>query len=122
MGGSNAAAQNGSNDPEATHPRGDPEDTDDGDTQMLQARSRELQDRIKTLETISLRRDKQLQKMMSRQAGAMEMLAAVQDMCAQQKKVIEAQKTAIHERRTECGETDGAPNLAEDSMDSSRET
>lgn len=87
-----------------------PEDTDDGDTQMLQARSRELQERIKTLEGVSQRRDKQLQKMIARQSGAMEMLAAVQEMCTQQKKVIGTQKIAIHELRSESGEADNTSN------------
>lgn len=79
-------------------------DGSESDVHMLQARSQQLQTRIGTLEAISSRRDKQIQKMSRRLDGAMDMLAAVQDMCAQQRRVIEAQKDAIIELKHECGE------------------
>lgn len=79
---------------------------DHEDVTMLQARSRQLQNRIGALEAIGERRDKQLQKMMRRLDGAMQMLAAVQDMCSQQRKVIAAQSEAIGELRRECGQED----------------
>jgi len=74
------------------------------DINMLQARSRQLQNRIGTLEAISKRRDKHLHKMLRRLDGAMQMLGAVQDMCGQQKKVIEAQQVAILELKKESGD------------------
>lgn len=82
---------------------GAPEDTDDADAHMLQARSRQLQNKIGTLEAISDRRDAQLEKMLGRLDGAMQMMSAVQEMCSQQKKVIDAQKVAIVELTDECG-------------------
>ncbi|CAK0852430.1 unnamed protein product, partial [Prorocentrum cordatum] len=51
--------------------------------------------------------------MVRRLDGAMQMLAAVQDMCGQQRKVIAAQKDAIAELERECGEEDGAGAGAE---------
>jgi len=81
-----------------------PEDTDDGDAHMLKARSQQLQNKIGKLEAISERRDSQLQKMLSRLDGAMKMMDAVQDMCIQQKRVVDAQKVAIAELQDECEE------------------
>jgi molecular chaperone GrpE (heat shock protein) len=78
------------------------EDTDE-ETHLLQTRSRQLQARISSLEDVSKRRDNQLQKMMKRLDGALQMLSAVQDMCSQQKKVIDAQKVAVAELRHDCG-------------------
>lgn len=75
------------------------------DVARLQARSRQLQDQIEELEAVGARRDKQLQRLMKRLDGSIEMLQAVQDMCNQQRKVIYAQRVAIVELRRECGET-----------------
>lgn len=82
----------------------------DGQVNLLMARSQQLQNRIGALELISDRRDKQLQKMLCRLDGSMQMLAAVEDMCTQQSKVIQAQKKAILELRHDCciEEDDGA--------------
>jgi len=71
---------------------------------MLRARSQQLQTRIGSLEAMSTRRDKQAQKLLKRLDGAMQMLDAVQDMCSQQRKVIEVQQVAISELRRECGQ------------------
>jgi len=71
---------------------------------MLRARSQQLQTRIGSLEAMSTRRDKQAQKLLKRLDGAMQMLDAVQDMCSQQRKVIEVQQVAISELRKECGQ------------------
>lgn len=71
---------------------------------MLQARSQQLQNRIGILEGLGKRRDLHLQKMQKRVDGAMRMLAAVKDMCAQQRRVLDAQKVAIAELRDESGE------------------
>lgn len=65
-----------------------------------------MQNRVGDLEAISDRRDKQLHKLLRRLDGAMQMLAAVQDMCEQQRKVILAQKVAITELKKECGDPD----------------
>merc|ERR1719272_1180272 len=62
---------------------------------LLQARSRQLQNKIGSLEAVNERRDKQLNKMVRRLDGAMQMLSAVQDMCKQQGNVIKAQKVSI---------------------------
>jgi len=72
-------------------------DGGDGDSElvMLQARSRQLQSKISGLEAVNERRDKQLNKMVRRLDGAMQMLSAVQDMCKQQGNVIRAQKVSI---------------------------
>jgi len=75
---------------------------------MLQARSRQLQNRIGSLEAISERRDHQIQKMVKRLDGAMQMLAAVQDMCGQQCKVVEAQRVAITALRSDLGWSENA--------------
>lgn len=80
----------------------DTEDTD-GEVHLLQARSRQLQTQIGQLEAANERRDQQLQKMISRLDGAMQMLVAVQDMCGQQRRVIVAQKVAIEELTREVG-------------------
>jgi hypothetical protein len=83
-----------------------PEDraVDSGDDLvMLQARSRQLQNQIGGLEALNDRRDQQLNKMVKRLDGAMQMLAAVQDMCSQQRKVIQVQKVAITELSKDLG-------------------
>mmetsp|Transcript_49119 Transcript_49119/g.114894 ORF Transcript_49119/g.114894 Transcript_49119/m.114894 type:complete len:348 (-) Transcript_49119:87-1130(-) len=72
--------------------------------QSLQAKSRGLQTKIASLEALSDRRDRQLQKMMSRLDGAMQMLSAVQEMCQQQRSVIKAQRQAIVDLREDLGE------------------
>lgn len=77
---------------------------DEAELPTLRARSQQLQTRIGNLEAISERRDKQLQRLLKRLDGAMKMLDAVQDMCTQQRKVIDAQKVAIEELETDCGE------------------
>jgi len=95
------------------------EDQGTEDMNMLQARSRQLQNRIGIQEAISKRRDKHLHKMLRRLDGAMEMLGAVQDMCSQQKKVIEAQQVAILELKKESGVAgDIAEAKSEDALDS----
>jgi len=81
------------------------EDTDD-EVHLLQARSRQLQTQIGQLEAANERRDSQLAKMLNRLDSAMQMLVAVQDMCEQQRKVIDAQKVAIHELTLECEDGD----------------
>merc|ERR1712136_536706 len=53
---------------------------------------------------VGKRRDVQLAKMMSRLDGAMQMLAAVQEMCGQQRVVISTQCQVIEDLRGECGE------------------
>jgi len=73
------------------------------DIPSLKARSAALQDRIGTLEALRERRDKQLEALTSRLEDALKMLGAVQDMCCQQKKVIDAQQTAIIELRRDAG-------------------
>jgi len=80
---------------------------------LLQARSRQLQNKIGSLEAVNERRDKQLNKMVRRLDGAMQMLSAVQDMCTQQRKVILAQKVVITEFHTDLGlEADaGSPGM-----------
>lgn len=70
---------------------------------MLQARSRQLQNQIGSLEALNERRDSQLNKMVKRLDGAMQMLAAVQDMCSQQRTVIQVQKVAITELSKDLG-------------------
>jgi len=72
--------------------------------QALHARSRQLQERVQFLEAVGKRRDVQLAKMMSRLDGAMQMLAAVQEMCGQQRVVISTQCQVIEDLRGECGE------------------
>lgn len=90
------------------------EDTDD-ELPMLQARSRQLQDRIASLEVAGERRDKHLRKMLSRLNGAMQMLTAVQEMVGQQRNVIIAQKVAIEElTREEEGTEEKAQWVSED--------
>lgn len=102
--------------------------TSDGDTVAnhneedevaeLRARSAALADRICELETVGSRRDKQLNRMVQRLEGAMKMLAAVQEMCNQQGKVIEAQKNAIRELRVDNGvDVDEATTHGEDQAD-----
>jgi len=61
----------------------------------LYCRSNVLQREITDLESVTERRDKQIQKMIGRLDGAMQMLTAVQEMCSQQQKVIYAQQRAI---------------------------
>mmetsp|Transcript_75837 Transcript_75837/g.190798 ORF Transcript_75837/g.190798 Transcript_75837/m.190798 type:complete len:393 (-) Transcript_75837:177-1355(-) len=78
------------------------EDTDD-EVRELQARSRQLQQRIVTLEAAGERRDRTMHKMIRRLDGAMQMLSAVQEMCMQQRRVVAAQKAAISELSRECG-------------------
>lgn len=73
------------------------------DIVMLQARSRQLQNQIGSLEALNERRDQQLNKMVKRLDGAMQMLAAVQDMCSQQRNVIQVQKVAIAELSKDLG-------------------
>mmetsp|Transcript_89215 Transcript_89215/g.195545 ORF Transcript_89215/g.195545 Transcript_89215/m.195545 type:complete len:373 (+) Transcript_89215:64-1182(+) len=68
---------------------------------FLRARSQQLQNRVGELEGISKKTDQALNQMMNRLDGSMEMLAAVHDMCSQQKRVIEAQKIAIAELTNE---------------------
>uniref|UniRef100_A0A7S2F8I9 Uncharacterized protein n=1 Tax=Alexandrium andersonii TaxID=327968 RepID=A0A7S2F8I9_9DINO len=77
---------------------------EEDDVCMLQARSQQLQNRIGILEGIGHRRDLSLQKMQKRVDGAMRMLAAVKEMCSQQRRVLEAQKVAIAELCQELGE------------------
>jgi len=62
---------------------------------LLYCRSNVLQREITDLESVTERRDKQIQKMIGRLDGAMQMLTAVQEMCSQQQKVIYAQQRAI---------------------------
>jgi len=76
---------------------------EENEVYMLQARSRQLQNRIGNLEAMNERRDKQLNKMERRLDGATEMLSAVQEMCNQQEKVISAQKVAITELQNDLG-------------------
>jgi len=78
---------------------------DEDDVCMLQARSQQLQNRIGTLEALGKRRDLHMQKMQKRVDGSMRMLAAVKDMCAQQRRALEAQKVAIMELRRELGDS-----------------
>eukprot|EP00401_Gymnodinium_catenatum_P040505 CAMPEP_0117551642 /NCGR_PEP_ID=MMETSP0784-20121206/49295_1 /TAXON_ID=39447 /ORGANISM="" /LENGTH=411 /DNA_ID=CAMNT_0005348685 /DNA_START=54 /DNA_END=1289 /DNA_ORIENTATION=- len=73
------------------------------DIANLQARSQELEQKIGLMEAINKRRDLQLKKMLGRIDGATQMLNAVQDMCGQQKNVIDAQSSAIAELRKDCG-------------------
>jgi len=87
---------------------------DEAELPTLRSRSQQLQTRIGNLEAISERRDKQLQKLLKRLDGAMKMLDAVQDMCMQQRKVIDAQKVAIEELETDCGEANQSDEDAED--------
>lgn len=89
------------------------DDNDDDNVQLLQARSQQLQNQIGDLEAVSEHRDKQLQKLFRRLDGAMQMLAAVKDMCEQQRKVIDAQKVAITELRKECGNLDTCETVGE---------
>lgn len=79
-----------------------PTESDGDEEVLLKARSQQLQNKIGDLEAVGERRDKQLQKLMKRLDGAMQMLQAVQDMCDQQRKVIDAQQVAIQELRKEC--------------------
>lgn len=79
---------------------------DEAELPTLRARSQQLQTRIGSLEAISERRDKQLQRLLKRLDGAMKMLDAVQDMCTQQRKVIDSQKVAIEALQADCGEAD----------------
>merc|ERR1719238_1142905 len=78
-------------------------DSDGDEMHMLQARSRQLQNRIGGLEAINERRDTQVNKLVKRLDGAMQMLSAVQEMCNQQGKVISAQKVAIRELQRDIG-------------------
>merc|ERR1719272_1591051 len=80
---------------------------------LLQARSRQLQNKIGSLESVNERRDKQLNKMVRRLDGAMQMLSAVQEMCNQQRKVIYAQKVVASELQRDLGlEADaGSPGM-----------
>uniref|UniRef100_A0A7S0ZNX0 Uncharacterized protein n=1 Tax=Noctiluca scintillans TaxID=2966 RepID=A0A7S0ZNX0_NOCSC len=80
------------------------EDVAADECQALHARSRQLQERVQFLEAVGKRRDVQLAKMMSRLDGAMQMLAAVQEMCGQQRVVISTQCQVIEDLRGECGE------------------
>lgn len=94
----------------------------DSDLTTLHAQSRNLQSKIESLEAVSGRRDKQLKKMVSRLDGAMQMLTAVQDMCNQQRNVIQAQRTAITELQHDCGievDEDSAANGGEEDADRS---
>eukprot|EP00930_Biecheleria_cincta_P093049 TRINITY_DN8318_c0_g1_i2.p1 TRINITY_DN8318_c0_g1~~TRINITY_DN8318_c0_g1_i2.p1 ORF type:complete len:390 (-),score=137.45 TRINITY_DN8318_c0_g1_i2:78-1247(-) len=77
---------------------------DEAELPTLRARSQQLQTRIGNLEAISERRDKQLHRLLKRLDGAMKMLDAVQDMCMQQRKVIDSQKVAIEALQADCGE------------------
>eukprot|EP00930_Biecheleria_cincta_P093048 TRINITY_DN8318_c0_g1_i1.p1 TRINITY_DN8318_c0_g1~~TRINITY_DN8318_c0_g1_i1.p1 ORF type:complete len:410 (-),score=150.00 TRINITY_DN8318_c0_g1_i1:78-1307(-) len=79
---------------------------DEAELPTLRARSQQLQTRIGNLEAISERRDKQLHRLLKRLDGAMKMLDAVQDMCMQQRKVIDSQKVAIEALQADCGEVD----------------
>lgn len=102
----NVIGNNGNAAAAAAAPAGpDAEDDEDGsgEMHMLQARSRQLQNKIGTLEAVNERRDKQLNKMVKRLDGAMQMLEAVEGMCGQQRKVIYAQKTAIDELQRDLG-------------------
>jgi len=93
-----------SKDAQGAGKRADAEDDDEvDDFVMLKAQSQKLQNKIGDLEDVGERRDKQLQKMLMRVDGAMQMLAAVQGMCSQQKKVIDAQQVAIVALREDCG-------------------
>lgn len=81
------------------------------DVQSLQAHSQQLQERIGLLEAVGKKRDQQLQKMISRVDGATKMLTAVDEMCNQQRRVIDAQTAAISELRSDCGGcSEGAPS------------
>eukprot|EP00927_Polykrikos_kofoidii_P003804 TRINITY_DN11534_c0_g1_i1.p1 TRINITY_DN11534_c0_g1~~TRINITY_DN11534_c0_g1_i1.p1 ORF type:complete len:459 (-),score=100.84 TRINITY_DN11534_c0_g1_i1:142-1437(-) len=93
-----------------THVRVDSQESDD-EVSMLRARSQQLQNRIGILEGVAERRDKQLQKTLKRLEGAMQMLSAVQDMCGQQRNVIDSQRIAITELRQECGILDESKHL-----------
>lgn len=79
---------------------------DDDESEALQARSRQLQEEVQNLEGVSQRRDRQIEKMMTRLDGAMQMLAAIQGMCQQQRQVIQAQQVAIEDLRTDLGISD----------------
>jgi len=97
--------------PAAQQDDDDDEDADDAstpETAELRARSAALTGRIRELETVGARRDKQLQKMVQRLEGAMRMLSAVQEMCAQQRRVIDAQQVAIMELKRDNGVDDDA--------------
>merc|ERR1719367_274012 len=71
---------------------------------MLQARSQQLQNRISSLEAMGKRRDVHLRQMIRRLDGAMQMLKAVEEMCSQQRRVLDAQNVAIMELKKERGE------------------
>lgn len=71
--------------------------------ERLNARSRQLQNTIGSLEVVNGLRDKQVGKMVKRLDGAMKMLAAVQDMTNQQRDVIRAQETVMEELRRDLG-------------------
>lgn len=96
-------------------------DDDDGEAADLRKRSAGLAERIRELESVGSRRDKQLNKMVQRLEGAMKMLAAVQDMCAQQRKVIDAQQIAIRELRIDNGVDVHEPSVHEASRGAARE-
>lgn len=76
---------------------------DGDDIAALKARSAALQDRIGSLEAVRERRDKQLEALTSRLEDALKMLGAVEDMCCQQQRVIDAQRVAITELRRDAG-------------------
>eukprot|EP00933_Yihiella_yeosuensis_P041455 TRINITY_DN35849_c0_g1_i1.p1 TRINITY_DN35849_c0_g1~~TRINITY_DN35849_c0_g1_i1.p1 ORF type:complete len:489 (+),score=174.14 TRINITY_DN35849_c0_g1_i1:65-1531(+) len=88
---------------------------------MLRARSQQLQTKIGSLEALSHRRDRQLQKLTKRLDGAMQMLGAVQDMCGQQRKVIQAQQQAIIELRQDAGEEDPEEDEDDEEDEAERE-
>jgi len=91
------------------------EESEDDEINMLRARSQQQQTRIGQLEALHKRRDTQLSTLLQRLDGAMQMLDAVQDMCTQQRKVIETQRVAITALSEECGlgdEDEDAPPAA----------
>eukprot|EP00928_Gymnodinium_smaydae_P085768 TRINITY_DN6937_c0_g1_i2.p1 TRINITY_DN6937_c0_g1~~TRINITY_DN6937_c0_g1_i2.p1 ORF type:complete len:378 (+),score=126.74 TRINITY_DN6937_c0_g1_i2:80-1213(+) len=87
-------------------------DGDEEDTAALRARSTHLQNRITELEAVSDRRDEQIRKMQKRLESATKMLVAIQDLCEQQRKVLEAQRGAAEEIRRETGVSASAPAAA----------
>lgn len=87
----------------AASPLSQGEGPEEAEVTALRARSTQLESRIQSLEAIGDRRDGQLEKMLRRLEGAMQMLTAVQDMCDQQRRVIGAQRVAITELRRERG-------------------
>ncbi|CAJ1379395.1 unnamed protein product [Effrenium voratum] len=83
-----------------------------GECEALKAKSAKLQQRIASLETLSERRDKQMKRLLKRLDGAMQMLEALEDMCGQQRKVIQAQQQAIVALKEEGVDTETAPGPA----------